>query len=283
MKNSLSGLGLFQGAEHQSFAWFGGRPGALLIHGFPGTPAELHPLGKSLHQAGWTVHGPLLPGFGTQIETLFERHYFEWINAVQKAIMELQRDHNPVLLVGYSAGAALALQVAANHPPAGLVLLAPFWQVATGWQKIAGILLRPFFRQIRPFKKADFSDPKMRHGVNNLLPDVDLDDPAVQQALRELSVPVKIFEQLHQVGQGAFQSASKIAVPTLVIQGTQDETVRPANTRRLALRFPRPAHYLEVAVGHDLINPDQQAWSQVEYTVLNFAKTLVSLDAEVLK
>jgi len=278
MKNSLSGLGLFQGPEHRSFSWHGGRPGALLVHGFPGTPAELRPLGASLHQLGWTVHGPLLPGFGAQIETLFERHYSEWINAVQKAIMELQRNHDPVLLVGYSAGAALVLQVAAKRPPAGLILLAPFWQVATGWQRIVGILLRPFFRQIRPFKKVDFSDTKIRRGVNNLLPDVDLDNPAVQQALRDLKVPVKIFEQLHQVGQGAFQAASQITVPTLVIQGKEDETVRPANTRRLLLRFPRPAQYLEVAVGHDLVNPDQQTWSQVEYTVLNFAKTLVAED-----
>lgn len=279
----MSELGLFQGTEHRSFTWFGGRPGALLVHGFPGTPAELRPLGMSLHQAGWTVYGPLLPGFGAEIGTLFERHYSEWINAVQEAIIKLQRDHDPVLLVGYSVGAALALQVAANHSPAGLILLAPFWQVATGWQRIIGILLRPFFRQIRPLKKANFSDPKIRRGVNNLLPDVDLDDPAVQQTLRELKVPVKIFEQLYHVGQGALRLAPQITVPTLVIQGREDETVRPANTRRLALRFPKPAQYLEVAVGHDLVNPDQQTWSQVEYTVLNFAKTLVSLDAEVLK
>ena len=63
----------FQGDEHQPFHWNGGQPAALLVHGFPGTPAEMRPLGTALHQAGWTVYGPLLPGFGPDIVTLFER------------------------------------------------------------------------------------------------------------------------------------------------------------------------------------------------------------------
>jgi alpha-beta hydrolase superfamily lysophospholipase len=53
----------FQGPEHLPFLWPGGQPAALLVHGFPGTPAEMRPLGEALHQAGWTAQGILLPGF----------------------------------------------------------------------------------------------------------------------------------------------------------------------------------------------------------------------------
>lgn len=50
---------LFQEKEFEPFKWPGGEPAALLVHGFPGTPAELRSLGKSLHLSGWTVEGLL--------------------------------------------------------------------------------------------------------------------------------------------------------------------------------------------------------------------------------
>jgi esterase/lipase len=104
----------FQGEEHRPFYWTGGQPAALLIHGFPGTPAELRPLGQALHQAGWTVHGPLLPGFGPDLESLPRREASEWIEAIEQAVANLQSRHNPMILIGYSMGAALAVQAAAS-------------------------------------------------------------------------------------------------------------------------------------------------------------------------
>ncbi|MBE7551008.1 MAG: hypothetical protein HS126_08035 [Anaerolineales bacterium] len=35
---------VFQGVEHQSFTLTRGASQALLVHGFPGTPAEMRPL-----------------------------------------------------------------------------------------------------------------------------------------------------------------------------------------------------------------------------------------------
>jgi len=42
-----------------------GRRGALLIHGFAGTPPELRRLGEVLASAGFRCHAPVLPGHGT--------------------------------------------------------------------------------------------------------------------------------------------------------------------------------------------------------------------------
>jgi hypothetical protein len=63
----------FDGCEHRSFLWQGSDCAALLIHGFPGTPAEMRPLGTVLKDAGWTVHGLMLPGLGADIESLDKR------------------------------------------------------------------------------------------------------------------------------------------------------------------------------------------------------------------
>jgi carboxylesterase len=266
---------LFQDEKYKPFNWAGGQPAALLVHGFPGTPAELRPLGKSLHQVGWTVEGLLLPGFGADIGTLFERQASEWVTAGEEALINLQRKHHPVLLIGYSMGAALSLQVAKACPPTALVLLAPFLQVATWWQQLIGLVLKPFFRQVRPLKKADFADPKVRHGMSNLFSSVDLDDPEVQQALRELTVPVSTFEHLFSVGHAAHRLAPEVAVPTLVVQGIEDEVVSLDKTRRLLQRLAGPLQYVEVPAGHDLIKPDQPGWAQVQKAVLAFAQNLL--------
>ena len=62
-------LKAYQAPEHQPFLWRGHHTAAaLLIHGFPGTPAEMRPAAQALHSAGLTVQGLLLPGFG---ETTF--------------------------------------------------------------------------------------------------------------------------------------------------------------------------------------------------------------------
>ena len=58
-KIDLKTLGLFQEAKHEPFFWPAEGPAAVLVHGFPGTPAEMRPLAKSLHERGWTTAGPL--------------------------------------------------------------------------------------------------------------------------------------------------------------------------------------------------------------------------------
>ncbi len=272
----LQELKLFQSEEHQPFYWPAGHPAILLVHGFPGTPAELRPLGQVLHQAGWTVRGLLLPGFGADIDTLFERHHTEWASAVEEALAQLQRHHHPVLVAGYSMGAALAIRVAASRRPAGLILLAPFWQLATWWQRLIGISLKPIMRHVRPFKKVNFSDPQVRRGVQNFLADINLDDPQVQETLRRLKIPTTVFEQLDRVGQTAYQLAPQVSCPTLVIQGTQDEVAKPGNTRRMLQRLPGPLHYIEITVGHDLVNAELDAWPHLEHTVSDFARRFLA-------
>ena len=57
---------------------------ALLLHGFPGTPAEMRPLGTVLRDAGWTVHGLMLPGLGADIASLEERNFQDWSDAARE-------------------------------------------------------------------------------------------------------------------------------------------------------------------------------------------------------
>jgi carboxylesterase len=266
---------LFAAPEHQTYTLPGGQPAALLVHGFPGTAAETRSLGQALHGAGWTVQGLLLPGFGPEIDRLGEQRYGDWVRAAVDALRSLQAQHHPTLLVGFSMGGAVATVTAANAQPDGLALLAPF-SGAVG--PIGAIIpvLRRLIRTVKPFRlfKPDFSNPDVRKGMANFLPGVDLDDPAVQTSLLDVSLPLSIIDEVRLVGEAARLAAGSVHALTLILQGANDRVVLAQTSRRLVYAFDPPARYVEVDAAHDLMDETGPAWPDVTEAVLAFAGRL---------
>jgi len=275
----------------------GGKPAALFIHGFPGTPAEMRPLSQALYDQGWTVQGVLLPGFGPQINSLENKQLEDWLLAIQDAVRSLRSQFSPVVLVGYSMGAALAIDLAAANNETGkiskgihanqfsnndgqrydqpfvdrLVLLAPFIWEDVWWQHLLLPALALFVpAYVQPLKRRDLNNPQTRKVIQELLPEVDLDDPEIREALHQVTIPLSIIGEVMRVGQKAYHSLAQIQIPTLIVQGSQDQVVRPDRTRRLLERFPITLEYQEVPTGHKLIDPQNAAWDQVEKIVLTY-------------
>jgi len=263
-------LRAFTSPEHEPFLWPGGDGAALLIHGFPGTPAEMRPAGEVLRDAGWTVQGLLLPGFGRDFATLPNRRHGDWAASIEAALAALRAQHRTVILVGNSMGAALALRVAAHHPVDGLLLFAPFWRV-DHWLERAYPLAELLLRTMKPFQRANFADPAFRANLAEFMPDADLDDPAVQAAIRELSLPVRVLGQVRRSGQLGYRFAGQVQAPVLIVQGRDDPLVKPAVTRRLAARLPHPPQIVEVAGGHDLVRGKTPDWGIVAGAMAEFA------------
>ncbi len=268
----------FQGAEHAPFYLQGSQPAAaLLVHGFPGTPAEMRPLAETLHAHGWTAQSILLPGFGAQMETILDKQVSDWVAAVREPLVALRHDHDVVIVIGYSLGGALALQAAAADVPDGLVLLAPFWQLDHWLWKLLPAF-KQVFNGVQPFRlfKPDFTNLEVRAGIRNFLPDADLDDPQVQQAIRDFRLPLSLFEQIYRAGHSAHRLAPTLpsSLPVLVLQGTDDDLVRPHLTRRWLKRLNSSVQYLEVPGKHDLPKTDSVSWLQVQTAVVRFAQHL---------
>jgi len=216
----------------------------------------------------------LLPGFGPKIAALGSYHYQDWTDAIAHEVSRARPDHYPLLLLGYSLGAALSVQVAMQGLADGLILIAPFLQLRAGLQGKLLPLLKWIFPRYRPFEKANFSDPKIRDTISTFAAGVDLDDPDVQADLRDLSIRSSTIDEIRKAGRVAVQAAKHVTVPTLVLQGLQDELANPEVSHHLQQRLSGPTQYREVRAGHDLIRPENPAWSKVKKTVLEFAQSL---------
>lgn len=262
----------FARPEHQPFDLPGTEPSIVAFHGFLGTPAELRPLARTLASRGAEVRAPLLPGFGTDLARLRSVTAEDWIGFGMALWREAcARSQGTGVLLGFSMGAAIALQLAAAYPPSKLVLLAPFTRLLPGdWRVPFLPLARRVIRELRPFKDVDFSSPVIRQVFGSLDPDLDLEDPSVQAVLRDVRLPLSALDELRRTGKKALEAAPRVRCPVLVVQGHDDQTVPAWTTRKLVQRLGGPVTMVEVVGDHQLVRPDHPSAALVYRVVDRF-------------
>ena len=67
---------LLEGAE--PFSAPGGPDGALVLHGFTGSPHSIRGVARALAATGLAVEAPLLPGHGTTMEAMLASRWDDW-------------------------------------------------------------------------------------------------------------------------------------------------------------------------------------------------------------
>jgi alpha-beta hydrolase superfamily lysophospholipase len=132
------------------------RGAILLVHGLSDSPYSMRALGERLHARGFHVVGLRLPGHGTAPAGLLDVHWQDFAAALRLAARDLAQRTGagkPLHIVGYSMGAALAVEYALSRAhgedlPAvtRMALLSPAIGVSPAavlavWQKRAGVLL----------------------------------------------------------------------------------------------------------------------------------------------
>ncbi|MBI3941687.1 MAG: alpha/beta fold hydrolase [Chloroflexi bacterium] len=257
---------------HQPFQVGIGLHGALLIHGFAGTPGEMRCLADHLATNGFTAEGILLPGFGPDIMNLAQVNRTHWLATVEEGWIRTRYNHRFTVLVGHSMGSSLAMHLAATRPPDLLILVAPFWRFHT----FLGTLLpvaKYLVRNLGPVGSANFQNPRVRSELRRMLPDADLDDPQVLETLRrQMRLPVASLEELRQVGLAAYRLAPQIKSHVLIIQGRSDVAVAVEDTRLLLRRFSGPLTYHEIDADHTVIrgeSPDFPLLAEIVMTTIN--------------
>lgn len=272
----LPHLPLFSHPDHQSFGFEGDKSAALLVHGFPGSALEMRHLGKALNAAGWTVRGICLPGFGPELPELIQNNNESWVNAVWKELEELRTaGHGPLMLVGYSFGGALAMQVAATTPVDGLALISPMtWKEPT-WGRLPLEFLRAMLPlSVHPFRRIPMDSPLLEEELFQYQPEFDKDDPDQVEEMRQLQIPLMILDQLREVGRESLAAAPQVGAPTLVIQGEQDKVIQPKWTEEMTKQIPGLVSYITVEGSHSLTMPRSPSFDEVLSLLASFAKDI---------
>jgi len=132
----------------------GGPVGCLLIHGFTSTPRVMRPLADHLHQRGYTVLGIRLSGHATGIEDMMRTRCQDWIASAEDGWHLIQGCTERVFAIGFSLGAVLSLLLANQYPLAGVVAMAPFYEMPNKLAKRLGPLLVPMSWMIPKLKKS---------------------------------------------------------------------------------------------------------------------------------
>ena len=264
----------FPGLEHQPFDEGDGPSTAVLVHGFPGTPAEMRPVATALRAIGWRVRAPLLPGFGAEWASLATRRWGEWRASVAETLRAARCDSDRVLLVGFSMGAALALTSIHDEAATvdGLVLLAPFTRLPDRRASLLPIVKR-FVPSFRPYATVDLDDPSVRAELTVKLGEIDLDAPSVRARVRrDVTVPTAAVDEVRKAGAHAWRVAPRLHPrPTLVVQGQRDTTVVPQSTVGLLRRFAfEPLRLFIADADHKMVLPDRPGHAEVLRAVQRF-------------
>jgi carboxylesterase len=262
-----------QAAEQRALPFFEqrGSIGVLLIHGYSGSPDEMRGMGASLADAGHTVHSPLLAGHGGTPADLFEVRWEDWLASASSGLRLLRECCRTVFICGFSLGGLLALHLAAREPLAGLIVLAPALHLRGGSLLPATRLLRHVLPWYYPLAYANFANPAVRAAVLERAPDADLDDPAVVEHIRrEAKVPIGSLYELARLQSQAHGDLTRVRVPTLVMQGRNDQTVDPRSAIKVAASirsherrlvwFERSGHQLPREAEREAVWSTAQAW-----------------------
>ena len=112
-----------EGADPSPFTLGGDSVGVLLVHGFNSSASSMRLLGHHLHQRGFTVSAPLLPGHGVQFESLRIRTRTDWTRHIEEAWGNLTSRCEVAFVVGQSLGALLVLNLAARRTDVAAAVL----------------------------------------------------------------------------------------------------------------------------------------------------------------
>jgi carboxylesterase len=203
---------LLPGAE--PFHHDGGSVGALLCHGFTGSPQSLRPWANYLAEHDYTVSLPRLPGHGTRWQDMQLTRWDDWYSELDRALTALLERCEDVFVMGLSMGGALALRLAEQRSAdvAGIVLVNPYVVNVRRSFK-----LLPVLKLLTPTAKGVAGDIKKANTI-----EVGYD-----------RVPLRALASLVENVDKTRADLGRITSPLLIFRSSIDHVVEPDSCREL--------------------------------------------------
>ncbi len=188
--------------DGNSFFYNGNKVGFLLIHGFTATTTEVRLLADKLHQDGYTVSAPLLPGHMTSPDDMNRCSWKDWYGAVESEFLSLKAKVDTVFVGGESMGTLLSLQLASRQSGIkGLLCYSPALVNRKLWM---ADFLHPFIKY-QPKGGREDNLPWKGYTVN----------------------PVHAASQLHQLQLKTRKVLPTVTAPIAIFQSRIDHSIDP--------------------------------------------------------
>jgi len=235
------------------FYWEAGSVGVLLCHGLTATTAEVRLLAQVLHERGYTVAGPLLPGHGTTPQDCNRHTWQDWYASVEQTYQQLTSHCQTVIVGGESAGALLILRLASLHPDVAAILCyAPALKLKLSRGKIFLLsLCVPFLTSI-PKPPSTDNNPWQGYSVN----------------------PLKAADQLRRLQKVIYPLLPQIHQPIIIIQGKLDPTVHSQSSQIIYDQISssiKELHWLEHSTHCVILDKEREKAAELTLNFLSYA------------
>ena len=224
--------------EGGPFFWEAGQTGVLLVHGATATSVEVRLLAKILHEKGYTVAGPLLPGHGTTPQDANRHTWQEWVQSTEDCYQQLKTHCSRFVVCGESVGALLAIYLACQHSEIECILTySPALKLAISSSLTFLLrLISPFVTGIR---KGTISNVTKWQGypIN----------------------PLKMGVQVVDLQKVVIDLLPRVTQPILIVGAGKDATVDPVSLKIIYDNVNskvKELHWMENAAHTVLLDPE---------------------------
>jgi carboxylesterase len=190
--------------------------GALLIHGFTGSPFEMRLLGEHLAARGLAVEGPLLPGHRSTTAALAATGWRDWLAGAERGLAAIEARAERVAVCGLSLGGLLTLELARRRELRAIALLSTALELPRAAHLADKVLARlpPSWLTRAALPKlagSDIADPEMKRRNT--------------RAQGSAGMPLSSLRSLMELGRELRPRLGEIRAPALVAHGRRDHTV----------------------------------------------------------
>lgn len=205
--------------EAAPFSADGSPVGALVLHGFTGSPRTVRPWAAHLAGAGLTVRVPLLAGHGADWRALATTGWTDWYASAEHAFVELYARCEHVFVTGISMGGCLAFRLAETQGDriAGLAVVNP---------SLAGD--NPLIPLAATLKYVVRSMPSIGG---------DIKKPGAEEGALDRT-PMASVATLPAMWRATAAELASVTQPVLVYRSTVDHVVGPASMKVLTGALP---------------------------------------------
>jgi carboxylesterase len=270
-------------ATDAGFKIKGGKIGILLLHRLCGTPVEMRFVASGLAKQGYTVHCPALAGHCGSADELKASSWTDWYRSADQALDDLKKECDVVIAGGLSAGAVLAVLLAAKNPTKvnATALLAPtLW--LNGWMIpwYASLFHLVRFKCFANLFSFPHHDP---HGIKDERIRDFIQRARTSRGAAEAGNPATpggaVFEH-RQMVKAVRKLVAYVRQPTLIVHPLEDDYAGMSNATYLrdSLRGPVDLEVLDDC--YHIVTVDRQRHLVIE-AIDRFVANLIGVPAEV--